>query len=55
MAQKIHGVINKSVNTECRSLVKVLVSVRRDGAIRVPKYSSVLSATQLITTPHLGS
>jgi hypothetical protein len=49
-------VINKFVNTECRSLVKILVSVRRHGAqtpapIRVPEYSSVLSATQSSPRP----
>ena len=33
LCQKTHGVINKFVNTEYRSLVKVIVSVRRHGAI----------------------
>jgi hypothetical protein len=54
-AEKTHGMINKFANTERRSLVKVLVSVRRHRALRdlrVPEYgSSILSATQLITTP----
>jgi hypothetical protein len=56
MMQKTHGVINKFVNTECRSLVKILVGMRRYGArtpapIRIPESSSVLSATQIITAP----